>query len=63
LSLTVLSVAYPFATVGPDAVGGAELVLSALDRALVAAGHGSFVVALDGSDVAGILLPVLSPSA
>ena len=37
--LTVLSVAYPLAPVGPDAVGGAEQVLSAVDRALAAAGH------------------------
>ena len=42
--------------VGPDAVGGAEQVLSALDRALVAAGHRSLVVAWRGSEVAGELL-------
>ncbi|TIU34927.1 MAG: glycosyltransferase family 4 protein, partial [Mesorhizobium sp.] len=35
MTLTVLNVAYPLAPVGPDAVGGAEQVLSALDRALV----------------------------
>ena len=51
--LTVLSVAYPMAAVGPDAVGGAEQVLSALDHALVAAGHRSVVVACEGSEVAG----------
>jgi glycosyltransferase involved in cell wall biosynthesis len=56
--LTILSVAYPFAPVGPDAVGGAEQVLSALDHALVAAGHRSLVVAREGSVVAGSLLPV-----
>ena len=35
--LTVLSIAYPLAPVGPDSVGGSEQVLSTLDRALVAA--------------------------
>ena len=56
--LTVLSVAYPFAPVGPDAVGGAEQVLSAIDAALVAAGHRSVVVACAGSQVAGDLRAV-----
>ena len=56
--LTVLNVAYPLAPVGPDAVGGAEQVLSALDRALVAAGHRSLVVACEGSEVAGTLCPI-----
>ncbi len=54
--LHILSVAYPFAPVGPDAVGGAEQVLSAIDRALVAAGHRSTVIACAGSDTAGTLL-------
>ena len=52
--LTVLNVAYPMASAGPDAVGGAEQVLSALDHALVAAGHRSVVVACEGSRVAGL---------
>jgi glycosyltransferase involved in cell wall biosynthesis/LmbE family N-acetylglucosaminyl deacetylase len=56
--LTVLSVAYPFAPVGPDAVGGAEQVLSGLDQALVAAGHRSIVVACAGSRTAGELIVV-----
>ncbi len=56
--LTVLSVAYPLAPVGPDAVGGAEQILSAIDRALVRAGHRSRVIACAGSAVAGELLPV-----
>jgi len=59
--LTVLSVAYPLAPVGPDAVGGAEQVLSAVDRALHAAGHRSIVVAQEGSTVAGALRPVPRP--
>lgn len=58
MALTVLNVAYPFAVVGPDAVGGAEQVLRALDRALVAAGHRSLVIACEGSRVAGRLLPL-----
>ncbi len=56
--LTVLSVAYPLAPVGPDAVGGAEQVLAMLDAALVAAGHRSLVVACAGSAAAGRLLPI-----
>jgi glycosyltransferase involved in cell wall biosynthesis len=58
VSLTVLSVAYPLAPVGPDAVGGAEQVLAAIDRALVRDGHRSLVIAQAGSRVAGELLPV-----
>lgn len=58
MSLTVLSVAYPLAYASRDAVGGAEQILAAMDRALVAAGHRSLVIALDGSTVVGELLPV-----
>jgi glycosyltransferase involved in cell wall biosynthesis len=58
MALTVLSVAYPLAPVSVDAVGGAEQILSALDRALVRAGHRSIVIACEGSEVAGILVPV-----
>lgn len=58
MPLTVLSVAYPFATVSGDAVGGAEQVLAHLDAALHAAGHRSIVVAAEGSQVRGILHPV-----
>ena len=61
MNLTVLSVAFPFAPVGPDAVGGAEQILSALDTALVAAGHRSIVVACEGSVTAGDLVPVAIP--
>jgi glycosyltransferase involved in cell wall biosynthesis len=56
MTLTVLNVAYPLAPVGPDSVGGAEQVLSALDRALVAAGHRSIVIACEASRVAGRLI-------
>src|SRR5437588_11003773 len=58
LALTVLSVAYPFAAVSPDAVGGAEQVLAQLDRALVGSGHRSIVVACEGSRVTGTLVTV-----
>ncbi len=57
MRLTVLSVGYPFATVSADPVGGAEQILARLDRALVAAGHRSIVVAPEGSRLAGDLLP------
>jgi glycosyltransferase involved in cell wall biosynthesis len=60
--LTVLSVAYPLAPVGPDAVGGAEQVLTHLDSALVRAGHRSVVVACEGSQAAGALVAVPRPS-
>jgi glycosyltransferase involved in cell wall biosynthesis len=63
VKLTVLSVAFPFAPVGPDAVGGAEQVLGQLDAALVAAGHRSVVVASAGSKVAGTLVGTEPPSA
>jgi glycosyltransferase involved in cell wall biosynthesis len=58
MALTVLGVAFPFAPVGGDAVGGAEQVLASLDAGLVRAGHRSLVVACEGSTVAGTLLPV-----
>jgi hypothetical protein len=53
--LTVVSVAYPFATVNADPVGGAEQVLAQIDRALVAAGARSIVIAPERSQVAGEL--------
>ena len=56
MRLTVLSVAYPFAPVGPDATGGAEQILTALDAALVRAGHRSIVVACAGSTTQGTLI-------
>jgi len=59
--LTVLSVAYPLAPVSPDAVGGSEQVLSSLDRALVAAGHRSIVIACEGSAVTGELWSYPAP--
>lgn len=54
--LRVLSVAYPFAPVSEDCVGGAEQVLRQLDKALVERGHESLVVACRGSKVLGRLI-------
>jgi glycosyltransferase involved in cell wall biosynthesis/CelD/BcsL family acetyltransferase involved in cellulose biosynthesis len=56
--LTVVNVAYAFARVGPDAVGGAEQVLSTIDEALVAEGHRSIVIAPEGSRCAGELVAI-----
>ncbi len=58
MRLTVLSVGFPLAPVTPDPVGGAEQVLSRLDRALVERGHRSIVIAPEGSRTAGDLLTV-----
>ena len=56
-SLNILSVGYPFTPVGPNAVGGSEQVLSALDKALTTLGHNSTVIAVRGSEVTGKLVP------
>lgn len=56
MPLRVLSVGYPFAPVGPSAVGGAEQVLSMIDEALVEAGHRARVIAPEGSTCRGELL-------
>lgn len=56
MGLTILNVACVFAPVGPDTAGGAEQVLAALDRALVAEGYRSLVIACAGSKTAGELL-------
>lgn len=62
MTLTVANVAYPFAPVGPDAVGGAEQILTQLDAALVAAGHRSIVIASEGSAAAGELIATRAPA-
>jgi glycosyltransferase involved in cell wall biosynthesis len=56
MKLSVLSVAYPLAPVGPDAAGGSEQILTLLDRRLARAGHQSVVIAPEGSQVEGTLL-------
>jgi glycosyltransferase involved in cell wall biosynthesis len=62
MSLCVLNVAFPFAPVTADPVGGAEQVLSALDRALVGAGARSVVLAAEGSAPAGELESLPQPA-
>ena len=61
MKLRVLSVAFPFAPVSHDAVGGAEQVLAQLDTAVVRAGHASVVVACAGSRPAGALVATPRP--
>lgn len=61
MPLTVLSVAFPFAPVGPCGVGGAEKILAELDAALVAEGQRSLVVASAGSLIAGELFAAPMP--
>lgn len=61
MALTVLSVAFPFAPVGPCGVGSAERILAELDAALVAEGQRSLVVACAGSLVAGELFSAPMP--
>ncbi|MCX6967188.1 MAG: glycosyltransferase family 4 protein [Verrucomicrobia bacterium] len=58
MKLTILNVAFPFAPVGPDAVGGAEQILTQLDVALAQRGHHSIVVACEGSQTAGQLIGI-----
>jgi glycosyltransferase involved in cell wall biosynthesis len=54
MTLTVLQVAFPFAPVGPDAVGGAEQVLSLIERNLPRlGGHRVVTVACAGSVAQG----------
>lgn len=60
--MRILNVAFPFAPVRPDAVGGAEQILQTLDRALVEAGHVSHVLACEGSQIAGRLHAVACPA-
>jgi glycosyltransferase involved in cell wall biosynthesis len=62
MTLTIVSVAFPFARVTRDPAGGSEQVLAAIDRALVASGHRSIVVAVAGSQVAGELRAIPAPT-
>ena len=59
--MKILQVAFPFAPVRDDTAGGAEQVLSMLDRKLSQAGHHSLVIACEGSQVEGELIPVYDP--
>src|SRR6185437_2269073 len=60
--MTVLSVAYPFARVSSDSIGGAEQTAASLDRSLVLTGHRSIVIAAAGSEILGELVPVPVPA-
>ena len=57
----VLSVAFPFAPVGPCAVGGAEVILSQIEAALPQLGFRSVVVAHADSKPQGRLYPTPVP--
>ena len=59
--MRILSIAYPFAAVRTDSVGGAEQVLRHLDEALVRSSYPSVVIASAGSKVSGTLveLPIV----
>lgn len=60
MTLRVLSIGYPLAKAGLNAVGGSEQILAQIDRGLVTAGMVSHVIAPAGSEVAGTLHPIPS---
>lgn len=60
--MTILTVTYAFAPTGRDSAGGAEQIAAALDRAITATGGRSIVVAAEGSDVTGELIPIHAAS-
>jgi len=62
MSPSVLSVAYPFAFVGAQAVGGAEQILTSIEAELVALGYRSMMIAREGSTCAGRLFPTPVPA-
>ena len=62
MKLSVLSIAYPLAPVGPDAAGGSEQILTQLDRTLVSRGHCSVVIACERSRVEGRLIAAPLPT-
>jgi glycosyltransferase involved in cell wall biosynthesis len=60
MSLTIVNIAYPLVPIGPDTVGGTEQVVAMLDEALDRAGHRSIVIAAEGSQISGMLVPTPS---
>ncbi len=58
MSLSILSVAYPFAPVREETSGGAEQVILNLDRFFRRAGHSSTVIAVEGSSISGALIGI-----
>ena len=63
MRLTVLSIGYPLACVSERTAGGAEQILSLIDEQLVCSGHRSIVIAPEGSQIRGLLLPTRAPGA
>ena len=61
MSLTILSVGYPFAAVGPDSIGGAEQVMRIVEETIVRDGHRSLVLAAKGSRCLGSLFEIDVP--
>lgn len=61
-ALSIVNVAYPFGRLDADPIGGAEQVVTEIDRALVDAGHSSSVVAQASSRVRGALIGVAAPA-
>jgi glycosyltransferase involved in cell wall biosynthesis len=56
--MVILNIADPLTPVSLDATGNAEQRVAALDAALIQAGHKSIVIACNGSEVAGVLVPL-----
>lgn len=56
MSLTIVSAAYALATVGLYSIGGSEQILNLINRALIAAGRRSIVIAGEGSQLAEELI-------
>ncbi len=61
MSLTILSVAYPFAPVRSNTAGGAEQVLRTIDLGITDLGHNSIVIACSGSEAAGEIIEIPLP--
>ena len=59
---SILYVAYPLLTVGEESCGGAEQILSTLEREMAARGYRTFVAASRGSRVSGTLVDTGAPS-
>ncbi|MBZ5602124.1 MAG: glycosyltransferase family 4 protein [Acidobacteriia bacterium] len=57
MQYTVLNVAYPLVPVSADTAGGAEQIVSILDRQIAGTGWRSLIVGASGSRVAGELIP------
>lgn len=61
MTLTIVLAAFPFAPVGPDAVGGAEQIVATLDAGLTALGHRTIVVCAEGSRTVGARIETALP--